>query len=149
MVGRKNGITMRYSELFRNESETVRGSTAGVGKDGDRVSTGRRIRSFDDAKRRPSGGPGCPDRALGTVRICRGIRHPSLAIGACSPHEHYRRSVVGDLDVGHVDAVVFHEVGETNRGKARRRRRVGVAFTLFERNPGDSIDFSCGHDFER
>ena len=47
MVGRKNGITMRYSELFRNESETVRGSTAGVGKDGDRVSTGRRIRSFD------------------------------------------------------------------------------------------------------
>ena len=118
-------------------------------EDGAPIRRERRICGFDDAKRRPSGGPRCPDCALGTVWIRRGIRHPSLAIGRCSPHEHHRRSVVGDLDVGHVDAVVFHEAGEANRRKTGGRRRVGVALALFERNPGDPIDLACGHDLER
>ena len=109
-----------------------------------------RVRAGDHAprraRRRHTRGP---HRFFRAVRIAEWIRVPALTIRVAASHEDDRRSVVGNLQAGEIDAVVFHERREPHRRECRRGGGIDVAAALVVRNPRDAIDPPGRNDFDR
>src|SRR5262249_51117091 len=90
-----------------------------------------------------------PEGVLGAVGVGGGIGRPAIAIGALAAEEDDGAAIVGDLDLGHHDAVVLHEVGDPHRREDRRSGSVGVALAFGVVDPGDAVGLARGDDLLR